>query len=104
MGLSQKVAGMTGLGTLCVTLRIVGLMRRSVKGLTTSFIPSIFRQAGKVYNNFAGDNFQKIATEFSEYANRNLDESELEYDYDLRGRKYDKFMYFYQFERDSIDE
>ena len=42
--------------------------------------------------------------ELSEYANRNLDESELEYDYDLRGRKYDKFMYFSQFERDKIDE
>ena len=38
----------------------------------TSFIPTIVKQGGKVYNNFEGDNFQKIATEFSEYANRNL--------------------------------
>jgi len=71
---------------------------------TTSFIPTVFRQAGKVYNSLEGDNFQKISTEFMEYAKKNMNDNDLEFDYDLRGRKYDKFMYFSQFERDKIDE
>ena len=71
---------------------------------TTSFIPTVVRQGGKVYNSLEGDNFQKISTEFFEYAKKNLNDNDLEFDYDLRGRKYDKFMYFSQFERDKIDE
>ncbi len=30
----------------------------------TSFIPTIFRQAGKVYNSLEGDNFQKFLQSF----------------------------------------
>jgi len=72
--------------------------------MATSYIPTGFKQIGKIYNSLEGDNFQKIATEFEEYTKRNFADNDLEYDYDLRGRKYDKFMYFSQFERDAIDE
>ena len=76
----------------------------SITEFATSFIPTIVKQGGKVYNSLEGDNFQKISTEFFEYAKKNLNDNDLEFDYDLRGRKYDKFMYFSQFERDEIDE
>ena len=65
----------------------------------TSFIPTVFREGGKLFN----DDFQKIATEFDEYAKRNISESDLEYDYDMRGRKFDKFSYFTQYEKDDLD-
>ena len=103
-GAGKFVDDMTKLGSGAYSGNLDKAAKEVSSEFATSFIPTIVKQGGKVYNNFAGDNFQKIATEFSEYANRNLDESELEYDYDLRGRKYDKFMYFSQFERDSIDE
>ena len=65
----------------------------------TSFIPTVFREGGKLFN----DDFQKIATEFDEYAKRNIAESDLEYDYDMRGRKFNKFSYFTQYEKDDLD-
>ena len=57
----------------------------------TSFIPTVVREGGKLFN----DEHQKIAKEFSEYAKRNIAESDLEYDYDMRGRKFDKLYYHY---------
>ena len=66
----------------------------------TSFIPTVVREGGKLFN----DEHQKIAKEFSEYAKRNIAESDLEYDYDMRGRKFDKFAYFTQYEKDELDE
>ena len=66
----------------------------------TSHIPTIAREVGKLFN----DDSQKLATEFKEYFTRNIAESDLEYDYDMRGRRYDKFNYFNQIERDYIDD
>lgn len=66
----------------------------------SSFIPTAVKEGGKLFN----DEHQKITTEFNEYFKKNIAESDLEYDYDMRGRKYDKFRYFSQFERDAIDE
>ena len=65
----------------------------------TSFIPTVFREGGKLFN----DDFQKIATEFDEYAKRNIAEGDLNYDYDMRGRKFNKFSYFTQYEKDDLD-
>ena len=66
----------------------------------SSFVPTVAKEVGKLFNS---DN-QKIVTEFNEYFKKNIAESDLESDYDLRGRKYNKFQYFNQFERDYIDE
>ena len=41
---------------------------------------------------------------FNEYFKKNIAEGDLEYDYDMRGRRFDKYSYFSQFERDYIDE
>ena len=49
------------------------------------------------------DEHQKIATSMKEYFKRNIAEGDLEYDYDQRGRKYDKFLYFNQYEKDDLD-
>ena len=67
--------------------------------MATSYIPTIVRQTGKLFN----DEHQQIATSFLEYAKRNIAEGDLEYDYDARGRRYDKFLYFNQYEKDDID-
>ena len=66
----------------------------------TSFIPTVVREGGKLFN----DDFQKIATEFNEYAKKNIAEGDLEYDYDMRGRRFDKFSYFSQYEKDEFDD
>ena len=66
----------------------------------TSYVPTIARQTGKLFN----DEHQKIATSMKEYFKRNIKEGELENDYDARGRKYDKFVYFNQYEKDELDE
>ena len=34
---------------------------------------------------------------------KNIAESDLEYDYDMRGRKFNKFSYFTQYEKDDLD-
>ena len=66
----------------------------------SSYVPTVAREVGKLFN----DDHQKIVTEFQEYFKKNIDESDLWYDFDMRGRKYNKFNYFNQFERDAIDE
>ena len=58
--------------------------------MATSYIPTIVRQTGKLFN----DEHQKIATSMFEYFKRNIAEGDLEYDYDARGRRYDKFVIF----------
>ena len=67
--------------------------------MATSYVPTIVRQTGKLFN----DEHQKIATSMKEYFKRNINESDLEYDYDHRGRRYDKFLYFNQYEKDDLD-
>ena len=37
------------------------------KGIGVSFVPSIFKQGGKIYGAFTDTNYQKIAVEFDEY-------------------------------------
>ena len=103
-GAGKFVDDMTKLGSGAMSDNFPRAAGEVASEFATSFIPTFVRQGGKVYNAFEGDNFQKLATEFKEYASRNLADNDLEYDYDLRGRKYDKFMYFSQFERDKIDE
>ena len=68
--------------------------------MLTSYVPTIARQTGKLFN----DEHQKIATSMKEYFKRNIREGGLEDDYDARGRKYDKFVYFNQYEKDELDE
>ena len=68
--------------------------------MLTSYVPTIARQTGKLFN----DEHQKIATSMKEYFKRNIKEGGLENDYDARGRKYDKFVYFNQYEKDELDE
>ena len=68
--------------------------------IATSYVPTVVREVGKLFN----DDQQKLATELQEYALRNIKETDLEYDYDMRGRRYDKFNYFTQIQRDDIDE
>jgi hypothetical protein len=66
----------------------------------SSFVPTLAKEVGKYFN----DDSQKLVTEFEEYFKKNIAESDLWYDYDMRGRKYNKFLYFNQFERDEIDK
>jgi len=66
----------------------------------SSYVPTVVREVGKYFNT----DQQKLVTELEEYFKRNIAESDLWYDYDMRGRRYDKFQYFNQFERDYIDE
>ena len=66
----------------------------------SSFVPTVAKEVGKLFNSDS----QKIVTEFNEYFKKNIAEGDLEYDYDIRGRKYNKFQYFNQFERDYVDE
>ena len=68
--------------------------------MLSSYVPTVAKEAGKYFN----DDQQKLITEFKEYFKRNIAEGDLEYDYDMRGRRYDKFSYFSQFERDYIDD
>ena len=68
--------------------------------MMSSYIPTVAKEVGKLFN----DDSQKLITEFNEYFKKNIAESDLWYDYDMRGRKYDKFNYFNQFERDAIDD
>ena len=68
--------------------------------MASSYIPTVAKEVGKLFN----DDSQKLVTEFNEYFKKNIAESDLWYDYDMRGRKYDKFNYFNQFERDAIDD
>ena len=68
--------------------------------MASSYVPSALREAGKYVN----DDHQKLITEFKEYFKRNIAEGDLEYDYDMRGRRYDKFSYFSQFKRDYVDD
>jgi len=68
--------------------------------MASSYVPTIAKQTGKLFN----DNNQKLVTEFNEYFKKNIAEGDLEYDYDMRGRRFDKYSYFSQFERDYIDE
>ena len=68
--------------------------------MASSYVPTIVKQTGKLFN----DNDQKLVTEFNEYFKKNIAEGDLEYDYDMRGRRFDKYSYFSQFERDYIDE
>ena len=103
-GAGKFVDDATKLGSGAMTGNLGKASKEVASEFATSFIPTVVRQGGKVYNSLEGDNFQKISTEFFEYAKKNLNDNDLEFDYDLRGRKYDKFMYFSQFERDEIDE
>ena len=68
--------------------------------MASSYVPTVAKEVGKLFN----DDSQKLITEFNEYFKKNIAESDLWYDYDMRGRKYDKFNYFNQFERDAIDD
>ena len=68
--------------------------------MMSSYVPTVAKEVGKFFN----DDSQKLITEFNEYFKKNIAESDLWYDYDMRGRKYDKFNYFNQFERDAIDD
>ena len=103
-GAGKFIDDTTKLGSGAMTGNLPKAAGEVTSEFVTSFIPTVVRQGGKVYNSLEGDNFQKISTEFFEYAKKNLNDNDLEFDYDLRGRKYDKFMYFSQFERDEIDE
>ena len=67
--------------------------------MASSYVPTVAKEVGKFFNT----DQQKLVTEFNEYFKKNIAESDLWYDYDMRGRKYDKFNYFNQFERDEID-
>lgn len=68
--------------------------------MASSYVPTVVKEVGKLFN----DDSQKIITEFNEYFKKNLAESDLWYNYDMRGRKFDKFNYLNQFERDAIDD
>ena len=63
-GAGKFVDDATKLGSGAMTGNLKKAAGEVASEFTTSFIPTIFRQGGKVYNSLEGDNFQKISTEF----------------------------------------
>lgn len=68
--------------------------------MASSYVPAIFKEGAKLLNS----EHSKIATEFQEYFQKTLNDGNLEYDYDHRGRRIPKFSYMSQFKRDAIDD
>ena len=60
---------------------------RWAKNIGVSFVPSIFKQAGKTYGAFTDTNYQKIAVEFDEYIAKTLNFSDMYKQYDFLGKE-----------------
>ena len=61
------------------------------KGIGVSFVPSIFKQGGKLYGSLNDTNYQKIAVEFDEYVAKALNFSDLNKQYDYLGNEVQGF-------------
>ena len=66
----------------------------------SSYIPLAIKEGAKFFN----DDYQKLQVEFSDYFQNRVAESGLEYNYDHRGRRYNKFSYLSVIEKDKYDE
>ena len=72
------------------------------KGIGVSFVPSIFKQGGKLYGSFTDTNYQKIAVEFDEYVAKALNFSELYKQYDYLGNEVEGFGAYTVEKKDPI--
>jgi hypothetical protein len=72
------------------------------KGIGVSFVPSIFKQGGKLYGSLTDTNYQKIAVEFDEYVAKALNFSELNKQYDYLGNEVEGFGAYTVEKKDPI--
>jgi hypothetical protein len=71
------------------------------KKFGASFVPSGGKQIGSF---FQDDNYQKISLEFDELLKRNIAEANLQFDFDIRGRKIQKYGFITTIEQDDVDK
>ena len=67
--------------------------------MASSYIPLFVKEGAKLFN----DDHQKLTVEFSDYFKNRVAEGGMEYKYDHRGRRIDKFSYLSTIEKDDYD-
>lgn len=68
--------------------------------MASSFIPTGAKQIGKYFNT----DYNKLATEYSEYFKRNIKEDNLEYDYNILGERIEKFGFLSSYQMTPVKE
>ena len=91
--------GMNDIQTFKAVGAVEGAYRWGSK-FSASFVPGVVKQVGKAFN----DDFNKINTEFNEYMLKNVNESNLEYDYSILGDRIEKFGHLSSFEMTPVKE
>mgnify|MGYP003133010017 FL=1 len=91
--------GMNDIQTFKAVGAVEGAYRWGSK-FSASFVPGVVKQVGKAFN----DDFNKINTEFNEYMLKNVNESNLEYDYSILGDRIEKFGHLSTFEMTPVKE
>ena len=91
--------GMNDIQTFKAVGAVEGAYRWGSK-FTASFVPGVVKQVGKTFN----DDFNKINTEFGEYMLKNVNESNLQYDYSILGDRIEKFGHLSSFEMTPVKE
>ena len=67
---------------------------------SSSFVPGIAKQSGKIWT----DDFQKQALEWNEWMLRNINESNLSYDYNIFGEKIEKFGFISSYKKSPASD